>query len=99
MYERNILHGFIRVHILHHSKEKSGIYGIGIINELKNHGYNVSPGTLYPILHNMEKNGILRSKKIIINGKIRKIYRLTKKGNVVLDKLKHFISELSKEVI
>lgn len=99
MYERKILLGFIRVHILHHAVEDNGIYGLEMIEELKSHGYKISPGTLYPILHDMKKNNLLLQKEKNVNGKIRKIYTPTKKGEKTLEKLKKFIVELSSEVI
>jgi len=99
MYEKRILLGFIRVHILHHAAEKDGIYGVWMMEELERHGYRISPGTLYPILHEMEKKGLLRVKKVKVKGKIRKVYKATKKGSATLDGLKDFISELSREVV
>jgi len=99
MYEKKILLGFIRVHILHHAAENDGIYGVWMMEELKKHGDKISPGTLYPILHEMETKGLLKVKKVKVKGKIRKVYRATKKGKVTLDGLKDYISELSREVV
>jgi DNA-binding PadR family transcriptional regulator len=99
MYERKILLGFIRVHILHHASEGDGIYGIWMMEELERHGYTIGPGTLYPILHEMMESGMLRMKKINVNGKIRKMYKTTKKGRNTLNNLQGFVSELSREVI
>ena len=99
MVERKILLAFIRIHILHHATyDKNGIYGSGMIKELKSHGYTISPGTLYPIFHTMTKNGLLTATNKIVNGKQRKIYTTTKKGKQTLDKLISFINELSREV-
>jgi len=44
------LAGMIRLHILHHAAEEE-LYGHWMIEELGRHGYRVSPGTLYPMLH------------------------------------------------
>jgi DNA-binding PadR family transcriptional regulator len=99
MYERRILLGFMRVHILHHATEVEGIYGVGIMEELERHGYGISPGTLYPILHEMEKGGLLRSRELIVGGKVRKVYRATRKGITTLHGLKRFVTELSEEVL
>jgi DNA-binding PadR family transcriptional regulator len=99
MYERKVLLGFIRVHILHHAKVDKGIYGVEIIEELGRHGYKISPGTLYPILHEMNKGDLLKLKSQNVNGKIRKVYKPTKKGLEVLKNLKKFVKELSKEVL
>jgi DNA-binding PadR family transcriptional regulator len=99
MYERNIILGFIRIHILHHASEKTGIYGFEMIKELVRHGYNISPGTLYPILHKMKKDEMLTTEKKNVEGKIRKIYRTTNRGEQTLKKLKNFVKELSEEVL
>jgi DNA-binding PadR family transcriptional regulator len=99
MIERKILLAFIRVHILHHAtNDKQGIHGAGMITELQNHGYAISPGTLYPILHHLTKDGILQVHTITVNGKQRKQYTTTKKGKQTLHKLINFIQELFKEV-
>ena len=99
MYERKLLMGFIRAHILHHANDPDGIYGSRMIEELGEHGYKISPGTLYPILHEMEKDGTLKVEDTLVDGKIRKIYRITDKGKDVLEMMKGFIKELSREVL
>lgn len=99
MVERKILLAFIRIHILHHATyDKEGIHGSGMIKELKTHGYNISPGTLYPMLHTMTKKGLLTVTKKIVHGKQRKLYTTTTKGKQTLDHLITFINELSREV-
>ncbi len=60
MRDRNLYAGLIRLHILHHAAE-GPIFGQGMIDELARHGYRLSAGTLYPILHGMEAHGYLRS--------------------------------------
>lgn len=99
MYERKILLGFIRAHILHHAASAGGIYGAWMMEELGEHGYQVSPGTLYPILHEMEEDGVLESKEVNVEGKIRKIYHTTREGELALERLRSFIGELSSEVL
>jgi len=100
MYERKILLGFIRVHILHHAAcDAHGIYGAAMIEELKSHGYTISPGTLYPILHEMKKDHMLQTTKEIVQGKQRILYTITTKGKKTLETLKKFINELSDEVM
>jgi DNA-binding PadR family transcriptional regulator len=99
MYERKVLLGFIRAHILHHAVNDEGIYGVEMMEELRSHGYSISPGTLYPILHEMEEDGALYSREVNVKGRIRKIYTATEKGNLALEKLKQYISELSREVL
>jgi len=99
MYERKILLGFIHIHILHHAAEPSGIYGVEMMQELKSHGYTISPGTLYPILHAMKNDGVLTSKKRTHQGKQRILYFITPKGRQTLNRIKNFIKELSNEVM
>lgn len=95
---RKLFLGFIQIHILHHAK-KEPFYGSWMIDELKEHGYDISAGTLYPILHGMEKNGVLSVKEEIISGKIRKYYSITPSGEIVLEQAKSKIAELTKEIV
>jgi len=44
--------GLIRPHILHRAAEEP-IFGLGMAEELARHGYRISPGTLYSLLHNV----------------------------------------------
>lgn len=56
---REIFLGLWKIHILHHAAE-GGVVGNWMLEELRHHGYEVSPGTLYPILARMEHFGWLR---------------------------------------
>jgi DNA-binding PadR family transcriptional regulator len=76
---REVFLGFIRVHILYHAAREP-IYGFAMIEELERHGYEMSAGTLYPILHRMEEKGYLEKEERIVKGKVRKYYRATKSG-------------------
>src|ERR1035437_7507866 len=71
--------GLVRLHILHHASREP-IFGLGTIEELGRHGYRLSPGTLYPIMHGLEKKGLLRSKEHMVGGKIRRVYLATRGG-------------------
>ena len=55
-----------------------------MIRELETHGYQVSPGTLYPILHGLEDRGYLRANSEVVNGKVRKLYTATDLGRQAL---------------
>jgi len=96
--ERKFFLGFIRIHLLYHAS-KGEIYGVEMIDELKRHGYDVSPGTLYPILHSLEKEGFLKSEIRNIGGKIRKYYVITRKGKHILIEARKKIRELIEEVM
>jgi DNA-binding PadR family transcriptional regulator len=95
---RHFFLGFIKIHILHHASEEP-IYGLWIIEELGRHGYQLSPGTLYPILHALEADGLLRSSEQLVDGKIRKYYEITSKGRKTLAEVKKKIKELVDEVM
>ena len=95
---REILLGFWKVHILHHAKE-GPVVGMWMLQELRRHGYDLSPGTLYPLLQRMEKNGWLRSQVDPDAGpKARKEYYLTEKGAGVLSHVTDRLKELWQEI-
>jgi DNA-binding PadR family transcriptional regulator len=95
---RDIVLAFVRVHLLHHACADR-IYGLEMMEELRRHGYEMSPGTLYPILHGLEERGYLRSEQEVANGKVRKYYRATAAGRRLLEQLKSKIRELQREVL
>ena len=68
---RDILLGFVRVHVLH-CASKGPVYGVALNEELAIHGYNLSPGTLYPLLHGLEEIGFLERSPQVVGGKVRK---------------------------
>ncbi len=93
---RKLFLAFIQIHILSHAK-KEPVYGSWMIDELKHHGYEISAGTLYPIFHNLEKDGLLTCEKKLVAGKIRKYYSITEKGELILIQAKEKIKELTAE--
>ena len=95
---RDIFLAFVRVHLLHHAAE-APIYGLEMIHELARHGYDLSPGTLYPILHALEEAGLLVSEQETVQGKIRKYYRITDEGREALALLRPKVRELVNEVL
>jgi len=96
---REILLAFWKVHILHHAAEQP-IYGQWIASELRRHGYDISPGTLYPLLRRMERRGWLESREEDGAGPhARRNYRLTKRGRQVLAVLREQVAEMYKEVV
>ena len=69
-----------------------------MLKELARHGYQLSPGTLYPILHRMEQDGFIHSKKAVIHGKWRKYYMITEEGKKSLSQASNKIKELINEI-
>lgn len=97
MIIKRLFQGFICLHILHHA-QKEPIFGSYMIEELSSHGYKISPGTLYPILHALEKEGLLSCYEENVAGKIRKYYKITDMGSSELENARRYLRELSKEV-
>ena len=97
MEHQELLVGLIRLHVLHHAAEEE-IYGQWIMEELGRHGYRLSPGTLYPMLHAMEKRGYLRSREKKSGRSVRRLYRATSKGVKALDAAKEKLKELVGEL-
>jgi DNA-binding PadR family transcriptional regulator len=95
---RSFFLGFIKIHILHHASEES-IYGVKIMEEIKRHGYQVSPGLIYPTLHSLERQGYLKGEKEVTKGKVRKYYQITGEGLEILEESKAKIKELVDEVL
>jgi DNA-binding PadR family transcriptional regulator len=95
---RDVFLAFVRVHLLHHAAADR-IYGLEMIEELRRHGYEIGPGTLYPILHDLEESGFIRSEQEVIAGKVRKYYRISAAGRAALTQLKGKIRELVREVL
>ncbi len=98
MIEREFFLGFIKIHILYHASNED-IFGAQIAGELSGHGYGIGPGTLYPTLHRLEREGYLESSHKVVNGRVRKYYRATRTGKAVLKQSKQRIKELVSEVM
>jgi PadR family transcriptional regulator PadR len=92
----DLLTGFIRLHILHHAAEQE-IYGQWMIDELAHHGYRLSPGTLYPMLHAMERKGYLVSRVQREGRTARKLYKATRVGKQGLALAKLRVREFTGE--
>jgi DNA-binding PadR family transcriptional regulator len=84
MNERQLYSGLVRLFILHHAS-RTPVFGLEIIEDLARHGYRLSAGTLYPLLHSMERSGYLRSRRQEAARRHRRIYRATSRGRKALD--------------
>lgn len=97
MDDRYLYAGLIRLHVLHHAV-KEPIYGLAMIEELGRHGYKLSAGTLYPILHGLEERGYLASTKERAGSTSRRVYRATAAGTQALAAAKLKVRELFGEL-
>ena len=97
MEHQELLSGLVRLHVLHHAAE-GDLYGAWMIEELARHGYKISPGTLYPMLHALERKGYLASRKERAGRSQRRIYRATPYGVEALRIARERVRELVREV-
>jgi PadR family transcriptional regulator, regulatory protein PadR len=95
---RDFFLGFIKIHILHHAAH-GPVFGLALIRELARHGYEVSPGTVYPVLHELARAGYLRREDRVVQGKVRKYYWITPLGTQALEEVRVKIAELVAEVL
>jgi PadR family transcriptional regulator PadR len=95
---RDLMLGFVRVHVLHHASKES-IYGSGISAELEHHGYKLSWGTLYPLLHSLTAEGFLDREDRVVSGKVRKYYSITPLGRTALQEARLKALELVNEIV
>jgi len=85
------------MHVLLHAAHEP-IFGLAMMKELAHHGYRIGPGTLYPLLHGLERSGLLRSTLDRVDGRRRRLYKITPKGKRALTKAKEKVDELYHEL-
>jgi DNA-binding PadR family transcriptional regulator len=95
--DQELYSGLIRLHVLHHACQRP-VYGLWIIEELAEHGYKLSAGTLYPMLHRMEKRGLLRSSETGSGRARRRVYRATAAGRRTMQDARRRVRELFGEL-
>lgn len=96
--DQDLYSGLIRLHVLHHAIERP-IYGSWMIEELHEHGYEISPGTLYPMLHGLERKGYLKMRQEGPGKRARRLYTITARGRAALDDAKEKVKELFGEIL
>jgi DNA-binding PadR family transcriptional regulator len=96
--DQDLYGGLIRLHILHHAS-KGPVFGLWFIEELGRHGYKLSPGTLYPLIHGLERKGYLRSINERSGKSVRRMYQVTPMGHKALVAARQKVSELFGELL
>lgn len=94
---RRFRQGAVVVHVLHHAAE-GDVHGAWLTEELARHGHRLSPGTLYPLLHRLEDEGLLGGRDEVVHGRVLRRYRATPKGRKALAELREVVAELAGEV-
>ena len=97
MIDRDFLRGFVKLYVLWRAS-KEDVYGLQIVEEMKELGFSLSPGTLYPTLHALLRERDVTVREKVVNGKVRKCYRLTAKGKKELSEVKERLSVLMRKV-
>jgi len=97
MDDKGLYAGLMRLHILQEAKQRL-VCGVWVKERLRLRGYKISPGTLYPMLHGLEKKGYLTSTKERVGKTMRRIYALTPEGDTVLGEAKGKVQELFGEL-
>jgi len=92
-----LFHGLIRIHVLIHAAHET-IFGLAMMEELRQHGYRIGPGTLYPLLHGMERTGLLKSELTLVERRRRRVYKITAAGRKALLGAKAKVDELHHEL-
>ncbi|MBN2207553.1 MAG: helix-turn-helix transcriptional regulator [Candidatus Aminicenantes bacterium] len=95
---KHFLLGFLPIQILH-CAAREPFYGLWLIEELGRRGIKLSPGTVYPVLHAMEKKGLLQTSKAVVGGKVRKYYAATPAGRRVLTRSLTKVRTIAAEVL
>jgi PadR family transcriptional regulator, regulatory protein PadR len=96
--DREIRLGIWKIHILHHAESRD-VWGRWLLEELEEHGHELSPGTLYPALLRMEANGWLKRTRDAPHARARQTFRITAEGRRLLDVLRREVTELYDEVV
>src|SRR5271168_493746 len=96
-HQRDLFTGLIRIHVLVHAAHEP-LFGLAMMEELKHHGYKIGPGTLYPLLHGMERALLLTSELKNVGGRRRRVYRITAAGRRALEKARVKVDELHHEL-
>jgi DNA-binding PadR family transcriptional regulator len=95
--QRELFYGLIRIHVLLHAAHEP-IFGLAMMEELRHHGYRIGPGTLYPLLHGLERARLLKSTTDFAAGRKRRVYRITQAGKRALAKASLKVDELHHEL-
>jgi DNA-binding PadR family transcriptional regulator len=96
--DRDIRLGLWKIHILHHAAQRD-VWGAWLLEELAAHGHTLSPGTLYPALARMERNGWLARHGDAPHARARHPLRITPEGRRLLRELRRDVRELYEEIV
>ena len=96
-HQRELFFGLIRIHVLVHASHEP-IFGLAMMEELAHHGYRIGPGTLYPLLHGLERERPVEVCPQECWRTQRRVYKITSTGKKALDKARAKVDELHHEL-
>jgi PadR family transcriptional regulator PadR len=95
MHSSELLKGTLQTIILKVLKDEGKMYGYEItqkVKELSDGRIQLTEGALYPALHKLEAEGILKTESVSIGKRIRKYYALTPNGrSLAKDRVEEFL--------
>ena len=103
MFSKELLKGTLEVIILKVLSERGKMYGYELsqsVKEATDGKIHLKDGSLYPALHKLTKEGVLTYEEVTIGKRVRKYYKLTKKGEVqktaLLEEMSDFIQTIQR---
>ena len=103
MYSKELLKGTLKPIILKLLSERGKMYGYEIVQAVKilsDEKITIKEGSLYPLLHSLNSDGILKTEPVMVGKRVRKYYTLTKKGKTVtadsISELNDFLGTIGK---
>ena len=82
---RPVIPGLLLVLPLRAGEVLSGPRRIGALPRRSDHTFEMKEGTLYPVLHGLEREGLVEAyQQEAPTGRVRKYYHLTRRGAAVL---------------
>lgn len=95
---RSFLRGVVELFVLQRAGQ-GPVYGGSLSKTLHRLGYDISPGSLYPLLHALEEKNLLRCQAREVGGRVRKYYELTEAGRSCLTEVRETLVGLVEEII
>ena len=96
-FKQQMMHSFwqgiLKFFVLHQAAQ-SPVYGGRLKKQLEDWDYDISPGSLYPMLHSLEKARLLKSQVKIYKGRARKYYDITDAGREVLTQVQEELADV-----
>jgi PadR family transcriptional regulator PadR len=90
--------GILKFFVLHQAAQ-APVYGGKLKKQLQDWDYDISPGSLYPLLHALEKALLLKSRVKIFKGRARKYYDITDEGRIVLAEVHEELADVLARIL